>query len=224
METQHGNEPTGGSRVGGATWLGLFVSLLGILIIRSAAGWIAPHPGPTAVLLRELVTLGTAAGLLLLVRYWEKRPLTSIGIGTSALWKSLLWGLGLSVLCAAAALILAKLTDYGGGERAAAFERLPLGVMTLVVFRAGIVEELFYRGYAMERLRDAGLKPAAAFLLPLLIFALAHYPGGWANILIALVLGGILAGFYAWRRDLTANIIAHTLVDFVANVLPRLVR
>lgn len=150
--------------------------------------------------------------------------MASIGIGTSAAWKSLLWGLSLSVLCAAAAVVLVKLTGYGGGERAAAFDRLPLGIMTLVVFRAGIVEELFYRGYAMERLRGLGMNSAGVFLLPLVIFALGHYPGGWANILIAFVLGGILGGFFLWRKDLVANMIAHTLVDFVANVLPRLVR
>jgi hypothetical protein len=32
----------------------------------------------------------------------------------------------------------------------------------------------------------------------------------------------ILTGFYLWRRDLVANMIGHGLVDFVANVLPRL--
>jgi hypothetical protein len=32
----------------------------------------------------------------------------------------------------------------------------------------------------------------------------------------------ILTGFYLWRRDLIANMIGHGLVDFVANVLPRL--
>jgi hypothetical protein len=36
------------------------------------------------------------------------------------------------------------------------------------------------------------------------------------------VLGGILAGFYLWRRDLVANMTGHFLVDFVGNVLPRL--
>jgi len=55
-------------------------------------------------------------------------------------------------------------------------------------------------------------------LLPLLLFAAAHYTGGAADILIALVLGAILTGFYLWRRDLVANIIAHTLVDLVANL------
>jgi membrane protease YdiL (CAAX protease family) len=56
----------------------------------------------------------------------------------------------------------------------------------------------------------------------LAIFAVAHWTGGAANILIALVLGAILAGFYLWRRDLVANMIGHFLVDFVGNVLPRL--
>jgi len=35
---------------------------------------------------------------------------------------------------------------------------------------------------------------------------------------IALALGGILAGFYLWRRDLVANMIGRFAVDFVANV------
>src|SRR5438094_9881627 len=45
---------------------------------------------------------------------------------------------------------------------------------------------------------------------------------GAANILIALAAGIILTGFYLWRRDLVANMIGHGLVDFVANVLPKL--
>jgi membrane protease YdiL (CAAX protease family) len=45
-----------------------------------------------------------------------------------------------------------------------------------------------------------------------------NWTGGWANIVIALALGGILAVFYLWRRDLAANMIGHFLVDFVGNV------
>jgi len=92
----------------------------------------------------------------------------------------------------------------------------------LIVVRAGAVEELFYRGYAIERLQALGLNRYAAAAIPLLIFGVGHWTGGWANILIALSLGAILAGFYLWRRDLLANIIGHFLVDFVANVLPAL--
>jgi membrane protease YdiL (CAAX protease family) len=39
---------------------------------------------------------------------------------------------------------------------------------------------------------------------------------------IALALGAILSGFYLLRRDLVANMIAHFLVDFIANVVPKL--
>ena len=104
----------------------------------------------------------------------------------------------------------------------AAFEKLPLWLITLIVIRAGVVEELFYRGYAIERLRMIGLGPFWSVTIPLVIFSLGHWSGGTANILIALAAGIILTGFYLWRRDLVANMIGHGLVDFVANVLPQL--
>jgi len=97
-----------------------------------------------------------------------------------------------------------------------------LWLVTVIVFRAGFVEELFYRGYAIERLKSLRWPKAAAALVPLVIFALMHYPGGPINVLVSFTLGGILTLFYLWRRDLVANIIGHFLVDFIANVVPRL--
>jgi membrane protease YdiL (CAAX protease family) len=55
-------------------------------------------------------------------------------------------------------------------------------------------------------------------VIPLTIFGVAHWTGGWANILIAVALGVILSVFYVWRRDLVANMIAHFLVDFIGNM------
>jgi hypothetical protein len=81
-----------------------------------------------------------------------------------------------------------------------------------------IVEELFYLGYAIERLESLGLNRFWAVVIPLAIFGVAHWTGGWANILIALALGVILSVFYVWRRDLVANMIAHFLVDFIGNI------
>ena len=43
-----------------------------------------------------------------------------------------------------------------------------------------------------------------------------------AEELVTLVLGAVLTLFYLWRRDLVANMIGHFMVDFIANVLPRL--
>jgi membrane protease YdiL (CAAX protease family) len=130
--------------------------------------------------------------------------------------------LAIAAACGLIGGILAALTGYGHGPGSAAFEKLPLWLITLIVIRAGVVEELFYRGYAIERLQAVGLRPAWAAGIPLIIFALGHWTGGAANILIALALGAILTGFYVWRRDLVANMIGHGSVDFVANVLPNL--
>ncbi len=163
----------------------------------------------------------SAATVLWLVRRGEGLSLQSIGIGTSRWWKSVLWGLVTAAACLAVGGGLAYLAKYG--SKPTFLDKLPVWVVTLIVVRAGVVEELFYRGFAIERLQAVGLSRAAAVVIPLAIFAVGHWTGGAANILIALALGGVLTAFYLWRRDLVANMFAHFLVDFLANVVPRLV-
>lgn len=209
-------------KVARATWIGLFLALFGMVLIQQAFLFFVPDMPATAVVLKEALIWIIAIALLVIVRRGEHLSLRSIGVGTSRWWKSLVWGLATAVICGVAAVILVNLTGYGHGPGAAAFEKLPLGLITMIVLRAGVVEELFYRGYAIERLQALGLGGFLAAGIPLVIFAVAHWTGGAANILIALVLGGILAAFYLWRRDLVANMIGHGLVDFVGNVLPRL--
>jgi hypothetical protein len=53
---------------------------------------------------------------------------------------------------------------------------------------------------------------------------LAHSSRGWVNVAMATAVGAVFAGFFAWRRDLVANMFGHFVVDFVANVLPRMDR
>jgi len=173
-------------------------------------------------ILKETLIWVSAAALLVIIRRGEHLPLCSIGLGTARWWTSILWGLVIAVVSAAIVGALAYLTGYGHGPGSAAFENLPLWSITLIVFRAGVVEELFYRGYAIERLQMVGFGRFWSATVPLVIFSLGHWSGGAANILIALAAGAILTGFYLWRRDLVANMIGHWLVDFVANVLPAL--
>src|SRR5438093_9260435 len=173
-------------------------------------------------ILKETLIWVSAAALLVIIRRGEHLPLRSIGLGTARWWISILWGLVIAFVSGAIVGVLAYLTGYGHGLGSATFEKLPLWLITLIVIRAGVVEELFYRGYAIERLRMIGLGPFWSVTIPLVIFSLGHWSGGEANILIALAAGIILTGFYLWRRDLVANMIGHGLVDFVANVVPRL--
>jgi membrane protease YdiL (CAAX protease family) len=207
---------------GVATWLGLFLALFALLIARQTVSYFSPTLTFTAALWKESLIWLTAVALLIVIWRGERLSLASVGIGRSTWWKSVLWGLITAIICALVGGALAALTGYGHGPGSAAFAKLPLWLISLIVLRAGVVEELFYRGYAIERLQALGLNRYLAAGLPLIIFALGHWTGGAANILIALALGGILAAFYLWRRDLVANMIGHFTVDFVANVLPRL--
>jgi membrane protease YdiL (CAAX protease family) len=206
----------------GATGLGLFVALFGMLIVRTVVyAFYPPYSFPAAAW-RESLNWVCAIVLLLIIRFGERLPFRSVGIGRASIQSSLAWGGVIAVVCAVLAFGIAALTHYTGGSSGAAFAKLPLWLVTLIVFRAGVLEELFYRGYAIERLEALGLNRFWAGTIPLLIFAVAHWTGGWANIVIALVLGAVLTLFYIWRRDLVANMIGHFMVDFIGNVLPRL--
>ena len=180
------------SKSRGATWLGLFIALFGILIVRAAVyAFYPPYSFPAAVW-RESLNWICAIALLLIIRFGEHLPFRSVGIGRATIKSSLGWGAIIAVVCAVLAAGIIALTHYNGGESGAAFAKLPLWLVTVIVLRAGVLEELFYRGYAIERLEALGLNRFWAGAIPLLIFGIAHWTGGRANIVIALVLGAVL--------------------------------
>jgi uncharacterized protein len=204
----------------GVTWFGLSLSLFSMIVISQVFRATTPEHATTLALAREACMFASAGMLVWLVRRRERLPLRSIGIGTSPIWKSLAWGVAIAVTCMVPALLIAKFTGYGHGAASQAFAKLPIWVVFIVVVRAGVVEELFYRGYSIERLKGLGFGRTASWMIPLVIFSAAHWSGGAANIVIALVLGAILTAFYQWRQDLVSNMFGHFLVDFVSNVLP----
>jgi membrane protease YdiL (CAAX protease family) len=209
-------------KVSRATWAGLTISLFAMVVIRQAFVFFVPEPTFASAILKEALIWLNAVALIVIIRRGEHLPMRSIGLGTARWWKSILWGFIIAIVSAVVIGALAYVTSYGHGPGSAAFEKLPLWLITAIVFRAGVVEELFYRGYAIERLQMIGLGRFWSVAIPLVIFSLGHWSGGAANILIAFAAGLILTGFYLWRRDLVANMIGHGLLDFVANVVPKL--
>jgi membrane protease YdiL (CAAX protease family) len=216
------NQSSASKKVSRATWVGLAISLFAMVAIRQVFVFFVPEPTFASTVLKEALIWLNALALIVIIRRGEHLPLRSIGLGTARWWKSILWGFIIAIVSAVVISALAYVTGYGHGPGSAAFEKLPLWLITAIVFRAGVVEELFYRGYAIEQLRMIGLGRFWSVAIPLVIFSLGHWSGGAANILIAFAAGLILTGFYLWRRDLVANMIGHGLVDFVANVLPKL--
>jgi len=209
------------SNTRGWTITGLLVALLGLPVIVTASRLLVANPkSDGTIVVRELAILALTAFLLWIVVSKERRPLSSIGLRFDGVGKSLAWGLGLAVVCLAIVLaILAAYSllgvPYGEGASIAP----SLWVVFLTVLRAGISEEVFYRGFAISRMEEMWGSKWVAAGISLVLFAGFHYRQGLAGIFIAFVLGAVLTGFFLWKRNLLAGIFAHFLVDFIPNVL-----
>jgi uncharacterized protein len=209
------------SKISPFTSVGLFISLFGFIALRLTFRAFGVPNSITADVGREFAVWIMAAVLIVLVRSGERLPLKSIGLGTAPWRESLRFGCILTGLCGVTAWIVILFTGYGHGPGSAEFNKEPIWFETLAVIRSGIVEELFFRGYAIERLESIGCGRVLSGAIPLAIFAATHWTGGIPNIIIALVVGAVLTLFYMWRRDLVANMIGHGLSDFLGLVLPR---
>lgn len=203
-----------------STMAGLIISLFGLAFF---AVWYRDWFGITvpSVLIREgLIFL--LVGLLFFIIRREGLDPTSIGLHFRAVGKSIAWGMLFFVLSMVGILLCALLMQSLGwkigGEEAGAYKDIPVWVLFIMVLRAGIAEEVFYRGYAIERIRALTGSTAIAVSIPLLIFSVGHFRQGPGGILISFVAGAILTATYLWKKDLLANMIAHFTVDFLPNV------
>lgn len=203
------------------TLAGLALALIGgpaLLLAQKAI--VGPIGTVTQILTRETMLFVLAAVLVLIILRGERLPLSSVGLKFDRPGRTALLALGIFVALgvgSAVALLLLHVTGLPM-PNSHGFAPPPL-VTTLVMIRAGIVEELFYRGYAIERLEWLTRNKWVAGILPLLIFTAAHFKLGVSGMIIAFILGAILTVFYMWKRDLIANMTGHFLIDFIPNVL-----
>ncbi len=143
----------------------------------------------------------------------SRRPLEELAIGAAA-------GIASWVVAIGAALLVARLLVAGGGEDLvpkqppAAIEwiaGLPLLVRVSVALSAGVVEELFFRGF---------LQPRIGLWFSTALFAAAHLSYGQPFLLLGISILSILYGLLVrWRQSLWAAIAAHALFDLVQLVI-----
>lgn len=137
------------------TWLGLFISYSSITIVN----WIFKTYSGTSlnnsqVIAKELIILSLVGVLFLIIIKGEKLGLDSIGINFTGWGKSILLMFVIMICTIAAALIgvlISQQVGWSFGE-SKAFDALSLWTITLVTIRAGVAEEVFMRGYLLERL------------------------------------------------------------------------
>lgn len=174
---------------------------------------------------REIMWVGFALIVLLWVTRVERLPLASIGL-VRPTWRTLVWGLAATVLVLATlmlsfALIIPALGLQQNMAATGAIVQVPLWLLILTPFVAGITEEILYRGYAIERLTLLTGRPWLAALLAGAAFMLVHLHWGAAQLIVVGFGTLIFVSLYLWRRDLPCVMIAHVLADLVGFALAR---
>ena len=94
----------------------------------------------------------------------------------------------------------------------------PVWFRLVAALTGGVIEETLYRGYATERLVTLTGSRWIGGALAALGFGLAHIPAWGSTFALAadLPFGVLMTFVYVWRRDLLANILAHSTALVVA--------
>jgi len=176
----------------------------------------------------HLVFCGVAGLVLFIILRHERLSWSSVGLRRPD-WSTLLTA---ALLCLSGLLLQALAIDplaapwgrEGVDEGTRQLVALPIWFRLFVGATSGAVEEFLYRGYAIERLGALTGSRGVGAGLATLGFALAHVPAwGLGFALIAdLPFGILMTAFYLWRRDLLANMLAHSagLVFAMLTVVP----
>lgn len=172
-----------------------------------------------ATVLAQAVLWGLALLLLAGVRWIEQRPLSSIGwTRPKTIWivQALVLGVLLSLLVPALTMLVsAVLPAAQEGSIEAATTTIPVWLLFLSVVTAAVTEEIFFRGYAIERLLEWSGSPWLSGLISLAFFVLVHASGWNLTHIVGVVLplGLILTALYLWRRNVFFVMIVHFMIN-----------
>ena len=198
--------------------LSLVVPLIYVLFISPI--FIKPNvKEPVSTLIGFAVLWGLAFGVLFFTQSVEKLPLTTIGWKPLS-WKWILAAIGLGVLLSLFVPVLTLLVNAifppsDTGTITQITSNFSWWILLLSVLTAGITEEILFRGYSLERLREITGNKWISGLISLIFFVAIHATG-WniAHIIgVVIPLGIILTGLYFWKRNLLFVMIVHVVID-----------
>ncbi|MHC1727966.1 MAG: CPBP family intramembrane glutamic endopeptidase [Syntrophobacteraceae bacterium] len=202
------------------TIAGLCIALFGPALLLSPSRRLPGKQGRMQTRVFELLFLWTLAGAIIgLVLCLEGLPLSSIGFEPRL--RSVIMGLLLALFFNRAVApfaywMIRKMGAPGFEAGLAAMARMPAWFLIFAAITAGVVEEILYRGYAIERMAQLTGSYALAGMISTAVHALMHLPmWGWGPVATFFVSSGVLSIFYICTQDLTACIMAHTITDAV---------
>lgn len=182
--------------------------------------WLLEFKGTYYLVHYELVWWAATIGLLVYARAAEKITWQGLGFVRLKKW-DWLWTIGTAAITVVilGAVYLGLLPALGMSEdsQVNTLMATPLWWRIISTVRAAVAEEVFYRGYGLQRVEALSGKSWLGGSLSCVLFTLAHVPTwGWIHVVPALIGGTILTLLFLKRRNLWVNIGCHFLVDLTA--------
>lgn len=207
------------------TTVGFAIALIGPPLVAMRGSSPSSAAGsPQAMLIGQGLLICLLIGILAVVLLWEGRTMAFLGLGRPSV-ASLVWGIALasSFIFVLGPLLfrLPKWLGFAGFDAPLAdLKGLPAWYLVIAVLIGGTVEEILYRGFALNEIAALIGSYWIAGTITVLAFAAAHVPTwGWGPAITTTISGAIFTAFYIWRQDLWTTIIAHVLIDFVGIAL-----
>lgn len=214
MTAPEGGAARKGRRSGTAAGLALVLLFAALPLIGGAPSRVTPAELWQSDVMKWVLVLV----LLAVVAFWEDRDLASIGLRAPRAKEAAI-GLGAGVgwllfAGVVSSLVTGPLGLSAESSTTTAMQALPVVQKASVVLAAAVSEEVLFRGYLMERVEELTGRSWAAVLATVVLFVGSHaahfgpVTNAWQTLLTL-----VFAGLYLWRRDLTAPIVLHLVVD-----------
>jgi uncharacterized protein len=187
--------------------------LLMAIVLMPIGSWLLPQDGLRSLVGREGVFWALTLVIVAFILFVERRPLSSVS-WKAIRWATILIGIAAAILTVAGMaviyLVVFPALDLSQSDGDPQVLATPLWFMVALVLRAAIFEELFFRGFMIERLTELTGSRWLAASLSLGAFTFSHL-GGWGpgHLIVAGFGGAVLTALYLWRRDLATNMVAH---------------
>ena len=159
------------------------------------------------------------AFLVLIVLFWEERPLASFGMLPPKL-SDLKWGVLAFIIIAVAGGVLwspgalPPESVKSAQAQLATWASLSEPWKIIVAISASFFEEFYFRGYVIERVEEITGSMALGAILGTAVDLYLHSTYWDTSFLISIAFDEFsLALLYLWRRSVASCIITHVLID-----------
>ena len=206
-----------GSDIGSGR-LSATVALLTLIAVHSSLPLLLGSPSPAVssagMWMSDAYKWGVTALLLLTVIFWEGRGLGSVGLRRPRLAE-----IGIGLAAGAAWVLLSEGAELAfdlslGGSTLEGLRALGPVQLSSVVATAAVTEEVVFRGVLMVRVEELTGRAWPAVAATVLLFVgshVAHF--GLATNVAQTLVTLLLALLFLWRRDLTAPVVVHAVID-----------